>query len=239
MGTKNNTSYLESTRLLNYEHPALKALIDNKHWKELPEFERIGAVYEFVRNTIYFGYNSSDELKASQVLDDGYGQCNTKATLLMSLLRACNIPCRFHAFKIEKSVQKGIITGLAYKITPQNIIHSWVEVWFKESWIILEGVIIDDLFLQSLRQHFSNDKEFNAYGVSTPDLMNPLIEWKGKDTFIQNMGINHDFGIFSCPDDFYAQHGSNLSGFKKCLYSRLVRHSMNRKVQKIRKQEGL
>lgn len=124
--------YLEKTRLLNYEHPAIQELVDVMGWKKLPEFERIGAVYEYVRNTIRFGYNSSDELTAVQVLIDGYGQCNTKGTLLMSLLRACNVSCRFHAFTIDKSVQKGIIPALTYAMTPQNIIHSWVEVWYKE-----------------------------------------------------------------------------------------------------------
>jgi hypothetical protein len=64
--------------------------------------------------------------------------------------------------------------------------------------------------------------------------MEPPVEWKGTDTFIQNLGINHDFGIYNNPDSFYAQHGSNLSGFKSMLYSHVVRHWMNHKVKKIR-----
>ena len=40
-----------------------------------------------MRNDILFGYNSSDLLTAEEVLKDGYGQCNTKATLLMALFR--------------------------------------------------------------------------------------------------------------------------------------------------------
>lgn len=229
-----NSSYLESTRLLNFDHPTIKTLVAENRWKELPEFQRIGAVYKFVRNSILFGYNSSDELTASEILAEGYGQCNTKGTLLMSLLRSCGIPCRFHAFTIDKSVQQGIITGMAYLMTPQNIIHSWVEVWFKESWIVLEGVIIDNAFFESLQSHFGHEKGLNAYGVSTPDLTNPVVEWKGENTFIQNMGINHDFGIYDSPDDFYSRQGSNLTGFKKWLYSHVVRHRMNRKVMKIR-----
>ncbi len=82
--------------------------------------------------------------------------------------------------------------------------------------------------------HFRHEKRFTAYGVSTPDLTNPVVEWKGENTFIQNMGINHDFGIYDSPDDFYSQQGSNLTGFKKWLYSHVVRHQMNRKVMKIR-----
>jgi transglutaminase-like putative cysteine protease len=68
-------------------------------------------VYDFVRNEIAFGYNAGDELPASAVLADGIGQCNTKATLLMALMRAVGIACRFHGFTIDKPLQKGAITA--------------------------------------------------------------------------------------------------------------------------------
>ena len=62
-----------------------------------------------------FGYNIDDNISASKVLADGYGQCNTKGTLFMALLRACNIPCRVHGFTIDKKLQKGAMTGIVYK----------------------------------------------------------------------------------------------------------------------------
>jgi len=232
---KDEARYLEHTRLLDYDHPSIGILIAERRWKELQEFQRIGAVYDFVRNGILFGYNASDELTASRVLLDGYGQCNTKGTLLMSLLRACGIPCRIHGFTIDKSVQKGIITGAAWLMAPKNIIHSRVEVRYGEKWIILEGVILDDAFLESLQARFPGQKKFNGFGASTPDLSDLQVEWKGEDTFIQNMGINHDFGIYDSPDDFYSRHGSNLGGFKRWLYSHVVRFGMNRTVAKIRR----
>lgn len=60
------------------------------------------------------------------------------------------------------------------------------------------------------------------------------MDWRGTDTYIQKDGINHDFGVFESPDAFYARHGSNLSGFKRWLYQRVVRHQMNRNVRRIR-----
>lgn len=67
-----------------------------------------GAIYDFVRNDIAFGYNSSDDIKASAVLADGYGQCNTKGTLLMALLRKAGIPCRLHGFTIHKNFRQAL-----------------------------------------------------------------------------------------------------------------------------------
>jgi transglutaminase-like putative cysteine protease len=119
---------LAATPLLDVHHPDIEALVAHHGWRILNAYDRIGAVYDFVRNGIAFGYNEGDELPASSVLADGIGQCNTKSTLLMALLRAVGIPCRFHGFTIDKPLQKGAITGLAYWLAPQRIIHSWVEV---------------------------------------------------------------------------------------------------------------
>lgn len=56
-----------------------------------------------MRDEIAFGYNESVDLPASRVLAAGFGQCNTKGTLLMALLRALDVPCRFHGFTLAKA----------------------------------------------------------------------------------------------------------------------------------------
>jgi hypothetical protein len=134
-------SLLTATPLLDLHHPDVEALVARRGWRTLSPYDRIGAVYDFVRNEVAFGYDEGDELPASRVLADGIGQCNTKSTLLMALLRAVGIPCLFHGFTIDKRLQKGAITGLAYLLAPQRIIHSWVEVSLEGRWIALEGCI--------------------------------------------------------------------------------------------------
>ncbi len=225
---------LRRTALLDHDHPTIVPLVAAQGWRELPLKDRIGAVYDFVRDEIAFGYNEGDELPSSRVLADGYGQCNTKGTLLMALLRAVGVPCRFHGFTIDKALQKGAITGLAYRLAPRRIVHSWVEVQFDARWVKLEGFILDAPYLASLQRRFPQARRFCGYGAATPDLSAPAVEWRGEDTFIQKEGIVDDFGVFDDPDAFYAKHGSNLSGFKRWLYANGVRHAMNRNVRRIR-----
>ena len=55
---------LQPTRLLDFTHPAIEALAQKRGWGQLPMYERIGAVCDFVRNEIAFGYNEGDELPA-------------------------------------------------------------------------------------------------------------------------------------------------------------------------------
>lgn len=232
--TYDTDTLMTTTKLLDWDHPSIIALVAGRRWRTLNEFERIGAVYDFVRNEIAFGYNTQDELTASQVLADRFGQCNTKGTLLMALLRAVSIRCWFHGFTIDKKLQKGAINGLAYALAPSRIIHSWVEINFEGRWIALEGFILDAAYLTSLQRRFPAAREFCGYGAATPDLSAPHVEWRGKDTYIQREGIADDFGIFDSPDAFYARHGSNLSGLKRLLYVHVVRHRMNARVQRIR-----
>lgn len=153
----------------------------------------------------------------------------------MALLRGGGIPCRFHGFTIDKALQKGAITGVAYLLAPRSIIHSWVEVWHDGRWIELEGFILDKDYLSKLQERFAtHEGAFCGFGAATPDLRNPGVDWIGGNTYIQKDGINHDFGIFADPDSFYAKHGANLSGAKKWLFQGIVRHWMNWNVARIR-----
>ena len=102
---KDYSVYLKETGLLDFSSPSVKTLVKERGWKTLAEAEKVKAIYDFVKNEILFGYNSGDDIKASRVLKDGYGQCNTKGTLFMALLRACDIPCRVHGFTIDKKLQ--------------------------------------------------------------------------------------------------------------------------------------
>ena len=70
---------LQPTALLDFTNPAIEAVVQERGWRQLPTFERIGAVYDFVRNEIAFGYNAGDELPASAVMADGIGQVDEVA----------------------------------------------------------------------------------------------------------------------------------------------------------------
>ena len=155
---KNMNNYLKETKILNYSDSTIINLVNSRKWQTLDSVNKVKAIYNFVRDEIKFGYNLSDEITASEVLKDGYGQCNTKATLLMALLRAVGIPNRIHGFTIDKALQKGAITGIWYKLSPKNIVHSWVEINLNNKWYFLEDVILDKEYLTKLQEKNKNVK---------------------------------------------------------------------------------
>lgn len=228
--------YLKSTKILNFDAPNIQALIRERGWKQLADSEKIRYIYNYVRDEVKFGYNTKDSISASEVLQDGFGQCNTKSNLFMALLRAVGIPNRIHGFTIDKALQKGAITGIWYKLSPKNILHSWVEVYLDGEWFNLEGLILDRAYLTALQNKFSDCKTtFCGYGAYTDNFQKPQIEWEKNHTYIQEKGINQDFGLFDTPDEFYKSHQQKLSPMKGWIYRNYVRHLMNKNVEDIRK----
>ncbi|OLQ94195.1 transglutaminase [Vibrio ponticus] len=228
--------YLQKTEMLDFEDQAIQQLIKARTWHKHDEYDAIDEIYAFVRDEIVFGYNADDTIPASQVLKDGYGQCNTKGTLLMALLRAVGIPTRLHGFTIYNQLQVGAIPKYLFKLAPEKIIHSWVEVYFNGKWVNLEGYILDKPYLSQVQQHFSSGcAAFSGYGVAVNCLRDTQIDWFGEDTYIQKEGIADDFGIYAQPDTFYLTRGSNLRGAKKFLYRYVLRHLINSNVKRIRK----
>lgn len=227
--------YLKETQILNFNDSSIQSLIKRNRWQDEDDFNKILKIYNFVRDDIEFGYNTDDTISASEILNDGYGQCNTKGTLFMALLRAVGVPCRIHGFTIDKKLQKGAMTGIIYKLAPQSIIHSWVEIEYKNRWYNMEGFILDSQYLKKLQEKFSDCKtSFCGYGAATDNFQNPQVEWNANDTYIQKEGINRDFGVFDSPDEFFAAHQQQLAPIKKWIYKNIGRKFMNYNVKRIR-----
>ena len=227
--------YLRRTDLLDFDVPTIRNSIATRGWTGLLSFERIGGAYDFVRDEIAFGYNRDDSIPASEVLADGYGQCNSKGTLLMALLRALGIRCRLHGFTIHKRLQRGVVPEIAYRIAPESILHSWVEVEREGSWVNLEGFILDAPFLAALQTEFAGRTSLCAYGAGTDCLSDPPVAWTGGDTYIQRTGINRDLGLYDDPDAFYAEHRQTFGVVRGFLYRHAIRHWINARVAGIRR----
>ena len=179
---------------------------------------------------------------ASQVLEDGIGQCNTKSTLLGALLRGLGVPCRFHFFRIDKKVQQGIFPRYVYEChIKDGVLHSWVEAFTGGRWAVLEGVILDQGYLDSARKLFPQAKKFVGWGISCPDLSTVNTDWNGDgDTFIQKDSIMKDIGVFDTPDSYYNRHGDNLAGMnfiKRFAYRHIISKVLTRRAEKFRQGE--
>lgn len=227
--------YISETKMLNFNDKSLQELIQTRKWLNLDMYNRIKAIYEFVQNEILFGYNKSDTLSASQVLNDGYGQCNTKATLLIALLRACNVPSRIHGFEVSKDFQKGATNSLISILAPDTILHTWAEVYYNDEWLALEGVITDKKYFDSVKKTYINiENKFEYYAIATNDFKNISIDWNGNSTYVQSTAIVKDLGTYPSPDIFFEEYSQHWSKLKDLMYVIIARKIMNYNVSKMR-----
>lgn len=231
--------YLKDTIMLNYHAQEIVSLIDAQKWNELSDFDKIGAIYNYVQNHILLGYNKYDNLTAKQVLKDGYGQCNTKATLLMALLRAVGIFCRLHGTKVTKVFQRSLMPKIMARLAPPLIVHTWAEVLYNGEWLSLEGVITDKAYIAGLQKLYPAHKgNFFDYAVAVKDFSNLQIDWIGENTTVQQQAVVEDLGVFDSPDEFYSKYKQTYRGIKKFTYENIGRKIMTKKVAKIRKRKS-
>lgn len=111
--------------------------------------------------------------------------------------------------------EKGAMTGLVYKRAPQNVFHSWVEVYFEETWYELEAFILDKQYLEKL-QAMNTDcvGGFCGYGVAVKNFQHPIIDFNRNNTYIQSEGIIR-IGVYDCFDDLLKELHQELSLIKK------------------------
>jgi len=121
--------YLQPTDLVDFNTQIVKQKALELTENSVLESEKVKDIYHFVRDEIPYTFTHNLQ-KASDVLKEGVGQCNTKTTLTIALLRAINIPARYHCGSISKNLFENTIPKWAYPLTPESIPgHCWAEVF--------------------------------------------------------------------------------------------------------------
>lgn len=83
---------LTATRLLDLHHPEIEALVARRSWQTLRPYDRIGTVYDFVRNEIAFGYNEGRRVAGVQ----GAGRRQRASSSTSRTWPACSAAFRRH-----------------------------------------------------------------------------------------------------------------------------------------------
>jgi hypothetical protein len=236
--------YLQATRLVDLDAPTVQETAARLVQGVSTPREAAVEIYCFVRDEVKFGYNRRDAIPASEVLRDGYGQCNTKSILLVALLRATSIPARFHLAQVDKAVQWGVMPPLAHRFAPDRVTHTWVEVYLPsdsadDRWIVLEGVIMDKPYFLAARRLLLESGRPMGYAISIPPevLTNcaagRCIDWDGThDVTCQMTAMVADFGPAADPEEFYCQH--SVAGLRGLLYERHTSQEMTARAERIR-----
>jgi Transglutaminase-like superfamily len=211
-----------STQITQLQHSDVgKALAIHKHIKSMP----FGCVPGFNR------------VKATDIVQQGYGDCHTKGLLYVALLRAVHIPARLRFVTVSTQFLNGLIeTGT------QTMVHAVGEAFIDGRWRQNDTYVVDVEYETAARSqlrledrilgygiHAMGDKDWNGvdnahsqYTLADPDSL-PIIDW----------GSDHD------PAHFYADE--NHAGLRHNFATRVKwtvgASIVNRKVALIRERE--
>jgi hypothetical protein len=223
-------------RLSDYWHPAVRECA-LRLTKDAPdERARLERLFLYVRDGIKFGYPlKGDLVRASETIRLGYGQCNTKSALFVALCRTAGIPAQIHFSLIRKEIQRGIFTGIAYRLMPEYISHSWVEVFIEDRWRSLDSFINDNCFFLAGRAKLKEAGWEAGYSIacSGGEANNDLAI--DEERFIQMAAVTEDHGVWDDPADYYSSglYRNRPGSFRLVLYAVMVGF-LNRRVKKIR-----
>lgn len=231
--TKIAKEYLEPTNLVDFNNPVVKQKAVELIEDATSESEMVKNIYHFVRDKIPYTFTNNLD-KASDVLKEQAGQCNTKTTLTIALLRAVNIPARYHCGSVSKKLFINTIPKWAYPFTPKLIPgHCWAEVFINDKWTAIENVV--DLRLYEgiqCKMLDENQDESIGCGLSKDEFQK---EWDGEtDILMQDGVLEEDAGIFSNADGYLAKAESFLNPIKYWLKDKFVKKAMNKKFNELR-----
>lgn len=201
---ENRARYLASTSYIDIGAPSIQRLATRLTSGVVDDRARALAIFRFVRDEIRFGFSAGFyDQKASTVLSNGIGFCNTKSTLFVALLRAAGIPAR----QVFVDIDAGILFGLLDPGTP-FVDHSYTEVLLDGRWIATDAYIVDTPLFRAAKSRLRREGRVLGYGVH----VNGTNEWDGRrPSFAQynNDGTvrlgSRKAQVFNDVGDFYAR----------------------------------
>jgi hypothetical protein len=196
------------------------------------------AVHDYVKSLPFGCVAGFDHVSAGAVLRAGRGDCHTKGTLFVAMLRSVGVPARLRFVTLSGAFLKGIIDA-----GPNTITHAVGEVYLEGHWVQTDTYVTDSLLETRATQlleeqgirlgygihvkgnHFWDGRQgaHAQYSGSDPDSC-PLFDW----------GVAHD------PEHFYTNKANAdlqqgwLTRVKWMLAAALI----NRRVEQIRQQTG-
>ena len=148
-------------------------------------------IFYFVRDEIKFVFVLPLQ-KASEVVKRRTGQCTAKANLTVAMLRAANLPARFHFTDLRKEIIKGLASGLTYEVMPKTIGHAYPEVYLDNKWMKIDPTKDKELCDLMMKKKI---------GLGAPNLPKPPIDWDGyQDVSPTDPFLVEDFGVHASPE---------------------------------------
>ncbi len=129
--------YLEPTWFINSDHPAVRAFAEREVGNAQSDRDKAIRLFYAVRDQIrYSAYGirlDRESLRASSVLESGYGWCVTKSCLLAAACRAAKVPCRLGYATVRNHLAtRKLLEAMG---TDMFYYHGYNEILIEGRWV--------------------------------------------------------------------------------------------------------
>ena len=199
------------------------------------EREKAIAIHDFVKSLPFGCVADYSQLKATDVLKLGHGDCFTKGLLMVALLRAAGIPSRLRFVSLPVHFLRGIIEP-----EESTIMHAMTEVYLDKRWLVTDSYVPDLHFQQAAQARLVRENRSLGYGIH----LRGDAFWAGtRDASAQCHETDPsslptvDWGFADDTMSFYADpsHSELRRNFATRLKWRLAAPLVNKRVMALRK----
>lgn len=195
--------WLGNAELLDLEDPKLRLRAQALTQLCKTEREKALALYGFVKRIPFSKPFKLRMRTARKVIDAGRGDADDKATVLIALLRAADIPARLRYIELRGEILRGLTSGVASAARPL------AEIWLGERWLRTDTYIFDPTCMAAARQRLRDLGWEWGYGIH----VNGNMLWDGyEDSFLGgvptecDLMVVRDLGVFHDARDFVRSH---------------------------------
>ena len=189
----NIDEFLKPTNMCDFDNPIIIQKAHNLTDNSSTDKEKAIAIFNYIRDEILFFFDPYFKT-ASNTLKKGGGFCMSKANLQVALLRAINIPARYHIVHLKADCTNPLFPKWYVKNSPPIIDHhSTCECYLNGKWIACDAALDKDLIKGAKAKGLYDQESF------------PQIDWDGEnDLEIFNPWKVAEVGYFSNLDDFWS-----------------------------------
>ena len=195
--------WLVNTPLLDIQHPKIRLLALRLTQLQQGERNKALACFHYVRGLPFACLPDGNSVSALTVLRRGKGDCHTKSTLLVALMRAIHIPSRLRFVTLRADFLRGVIDLGALPIE-----HCCVETLIDGRWVAVDSHVMDPLLARAALARLNEENRDLGYGMHRRG----ATDWDGEQQafapFVADDSASlpvHDWGPFDDPYQFYNQ----------------------------------
>jgi Transglutaminase-like superfamily len=228
------SDWLGATRLLDLDDSRLRIQAMRITQLASTDVQKATLIHDFIKAMPFGCVAGFDHVPAVSVLKSGHGDCHTKGTLFVALLRCAGVPARLRFVTLTGEFLHGIID-----MGQNTITHAVGEVYLQERWVQTDTYVTDSILEAQAMTLLTQHNISTGYGIHRQGkrFWNGLQHAHGQYAGADPSSLpRHDWGVAHDPEQFYSStaHPQLHMGWLTRAKWMIAAGVVNRRVQKVR-----